>query len=376
MDGYLHWKETETTANVIPDTPQKIRARFKPVNPGSGRPPFTRIESDNTSDEYRIEYQRRHGRNIDRDDGEYRADVDYAVRDGIRFDNASGPPPGPPGQPDVGYKSVRNGKPPKEYFADGGGRGFGSGDSAPRRSSGVGEPQRRGFDGPQDRSQNFDGNVDDRARRFEQGSRDNSSNYGDSRIDRRGTQFEDRTSRGPDYQGRGGYDESYNQPSNNNNNNNAGSQYGGNNSRRDNDSSRYRGDQMDNRPNERVGDEPRRAVKKDPYRSSSRGQDRSWAPSPQGCFEGRNSGPPRGENDGGWRDDQRGMQSTRDESYRSEQPRRDDDRKRPFKEEPSRSVSDRDDYRRQESDPAERRSSTGSRGYTLDPPPSQRRRHS
>lgn len=55
LDAYIHWKETETTANVVPDVPQKVRPRFKPVCPGSGRPPFQRVETETTSPEYRLE---------------------------------------------------------------------------------------------------------------------------------------------------------------------------------------------------------------------------------------------------------------------------------------------------------------------------------
>jgi hypothetical protein len=55
IEGYNQWKEKETTANVIPDVPQKVRARFKPVKLGSGRPPFVRIETEMTSPEYRLE---------------------------------------------------------------------------------------------------------------------------------------------------------------------------------------------------------------------------------------------------------------------------------------------------------------------------------
>ena len=54
----MHLEERETTANQVPDVPQKIRARFKPQNAGSGGPPFTRIETEHTSPEYRIEFQR------------------------------------------------------------------------------------------------------------------------------------------------------------------------------------------------------------------------------------------------------------------------------------------------------------------------------
>jgi hypothetical protein len=90
LNGYLSWKEAETTANAIPDTVQKIRARFKPTVPGSGGPPFTRVESEFTSDEYRLENQReRLSRLREQDtlnDDEYHADIDYAVRDGIKFE--------------------------------------------------------------------------------------------------------------------------------------------------------------------------------------------------------------------------------------------------------------------------------------------------
>lgn len=55
LAGYIRWKETETTANVVPEVPQKVRPRFKPVNAGSGRPPFIRLETESTSPEYRLE---------------------------------------------------------------------------------------------------------------------------------------------------------------------------------------------------------------------------------------------------------------------------------------------------------------------------------
>eukprot|EP00523_Entomoneis_sp_CCMP467_P016190 CAMPEP_0168783450 /NCGR_PEP_ID=MMETSP0725-20121227/9697_1 /TAXON_ID=265536 /ORGANISM="Amphiprora sp., Strain CCMP467" /LENGTH=929 /DNA_ID=CAMNT_0008833437 /DNA_START=237 /DNA_END=3026 /DNA_ORIENTATION=+ len=57
-DRYTEWKDTETTANQVPDVPQKIRARFKPQNPSMGGPPFTRIETEHTSPEYLLEYQK------------------------------------------------------------------------------------------------------------------------------------------------------------------------------------------------------------------------------------------------------------------------------------------------------------------------------
>jgi hypothetical protein len=96
LEGYTLWKETETTANVIPDAEQKIRARFKPTIPGSGRPPFTRVESEYTSEEYRAENQLKRLsqlREMDSiEDEEYRSDINYAVRDKIRFDESSDAP--------------------------------------------------------------------------------------------------------------------------------------------------------------------------------------------------------------------------------------------------------------------------------------------
>jgi hypothetical protein len=50
-------EERETTANHVPDVPQKVRVRFKPKFPGSGRPPFIPIESEGTSPEYRLSAQ-------------------------------------------------------------------------------------------------------------------------------------------------------------------------------------------------------------------------------------------------------------------------------------------------------------------------------
>lgn len=54
LEGYLGWKEAETTINVVPDVEQKIRPRYRPVTPGSNGPPFERIETDQTSPEYRL----------------------------------------------------------------------------------------------------------------------------------------------------------------------------------------------------------------------------------------------------------------------------------------------------------------------------------
>jgi hypothetical protein len=55
LEGYTKWKEEETALNALPDIEQKIRARFKPTATGSGGPPFTRVESEFTSNEYRLE---------------------------------------------------------------------------------------------------------------------------------------------------------------------------------------------------------------------------------------------------------------------------------------------------------------------------------
>lgn len=38
LEGYLRWKEKETTANKFPDVHQEIRARFRPALPGEGPP--------------------------------------------------------------------------------------------------------------------------------------------------------------------------------------------------------------------------------------------------------------------------------------------------------------------------------------------------
>jgi pentatricopeptide repeat protein len=66
LEGYIEFKEKETTEYHVPDVPQKIRARFRPVNPGQGRPPFIRVETDSTSPEYRLENQK-HQRPFDAD---------------------------------------------------------------------------------------------------------------------------------------------------------------------------------------------------------------------------------------------------------------------------------------------------------------------
>lgn len=65
LDGYIRWKENETAVNAAPDTPQMIRARFKPQVAGSNRPPFTRVENEHTSEEYRLENQKKRGFYVD-----------------------------------------------------------------------------------------------------------------------------------------------------------------------------------------------------------------------------------------------------------------------------------------------------------------------
>jgi pentatricopeptide repeat protein len=61
LEGYIEFKEKETTEYHIPDAEQKIRARFRPTKPASGRPPFIRVETDSTSPEYRLENQKHQG---------------------------------------------------------------------------------------------------------------------------------------------------------------------------------------------------------------------------------------------------------------------------------------------------------------------------
>jgi hypothetical protein len=58
LESYVAWKERETTVNQVPDVPQKIRPRYRPAVPGSGRPPFVRVETESTSPEYRLENQK------------------------------------------------------------------------------------------------------------------------------------------------------------------------------------------------------------------------------------------------------------------------------------------------------------------------------
>eukprot|EP00733_Pompholyxophrys_punicea_P001172 Pompholyxophrys_punicea_v1_NODE_523_length_1771_cov_1.611305.p1 type:complete len:420 gc:universal NODE_523_length_1771_cov_1.611305:426-1685(+) len=81
LDGYIRWKKTETSANVIPDVPQKIGPRFKPKVPGSGRPPFIRVEMENTSPEYRLENQTREATTTTTNRDDYHGQVPERPRD-------------------------------------------------------------------------------------------------------------------------------------------------------------------------------------------------------------------------------------------------------------------------------------------------------
>ena len=85
LDGYLQWKDEETRANAPPDVEQKIRARFKPTIAGSGGPPFTRVESEFTSDEYRLENHEARLAKLRAQDlqneSELNGDADYVSRD-------------------------------------------------------------------------------------------------------------------------------------------------------------------------------------------------------------------------------------------------------------------------------------------------------
>lgn len=386
LQGYLDWKERETTANVIPDTPQKIRARFKPVNSGSGRPPFTRIECDNTTEEYRLEYQRRHGRSIDRDDGEYRSDIDYAVRDAVRFGKGYERSTGGSGPADRGLADrERFGGGPGRNEQGPRGRGPFRGDSGrrpggdpfdrygpgPQSGRNDQQQQRRGFNGPQEMGSTYCNpeRVGDQTR-FDQGERDMRTRRDESRFnnDRRGSQFDDKKRGGADREG-------YDQPDKS-----TAGFYGGSsrNFHRDDESSRYnREERMDRRPEEgSFGDESSGRARNDdsygmPSRGPSNGPPRGDLSRSSNRYEGRN-GPPQRESGA---DDQQGSHNSRAERYLDEElPRRDTDRKRPFNEDQQgRRGSGEREYRRQESDQAERRSSTGSRGYMLDPPPKSRR---
>ena len=53
LDGYMEFKERETTANKFPDVEQKVRPRYRPADPHHGGPPFIRVETDSTSPEFR-----------------------------------------------------------------------------------------------------------------------------------------------------------------------------------------------------------------------------------------------------------------------------------------------------------------------------------
>lgn len=102
----------ETTANHVPDVPQKIRARFKAQNPGSGMPPFIRVETDNTSPEYRleaIEARRRSSENV----GEEALVRSGSIGDGGPLDS----------KPEASSTDFRPPPPPGRRSFDGRGRG-------------------------------------------------------------------------------------------------------------------------------------------------------------------------------------------------------------------------------------------------------------
>ena len=90
----------------MPDVPQKIRARFKAVNPGSGMPPFIRVETENTSPEYRLEARRR---SSDGTDDSLLGPTSFEVPPISRFEATQQDRRGPP--------------PPQRRYSDGRGRG-------------------------------------------------------------------------------------------------------------------------------------------------------------------------------------------------------------------------------------------------------------
>ena len=386
---------------MIPDTAQKIRARFAPAVPGSGRPPFTRIESDNTSEEYRLEYQKVHGRSIDKADGEYRSDIDYAVRDGTRF--GKGSDRFPSGKPAPASRGINEEATNNHYSGGGsggggGGRVIGSWDGStgggegrkfdqhgpgePRArnrfpdqpTTAMGQSRGRGFNGSQDDGQKRDGsdNFINSGRRYDQEPRETAFSGKGGDRDRWGTQSHDP---GRDVQGSGGdgHGDSHNQSGRSNN--------GGGSNRHGRDPSRYGGDHDSNgrHPEERFGGVPRHADNGSVYlnsgaRSQEYGGSRGDISPNQNRLEGRSSGPAQAES--GWRGQAQRLtqHANQDDRYNhNDRHHREDDRKRPFNDDADRASGD---LRRHESDVPERRSSTGSRGYALDPPPTQRRRQS
>jgi hypothetical protein len=89
LEGYLNWKEEEAAANAVPEVEQKIRARFAPIIPGSGGPPFERDEPSNITDEYRgINYEARLAKIREQDlldDEEISSDADHVLPDRSKF---------------------------------------------------------------------------------------------------------------------------------------------------------------------------------------------------------------------------------------------------------------------------------------------------
>jgi pentatricopeptide repeat protein len=138
LEGYIEFKEKETTEYHIPDVPQKIRARFRPAKAGSGRPPFIRVETDSTSPEYRLENQKHQGA----------FDANHSLQEDLR-------PRG--NRPEGGKFEARR---PAE--GPGKERGRSSDERRPRNDGGSDE-RRRNDGGPDERRRN-DGGPDERRR--------------------------------------------------------------------------------------------------------------------------------------------------------------------------------------------------------------------
>jgi pentatricopeptide repeat protein len=131
LEGYIEFKEKETTEYHVPDVPQKIRARFRPAKAGSGRPPFIRVETDSTSPEYRLENQKHQGT----------FDANHSLQEDLR---AQG------NRPEGGKFEARR-------PAEGQGRERGGGLDERRRNDGGPDERRRNDGGPDERRRNDGG---------------------------------------------------------------------------------------------------------------------------------------------------------------------------------------------------------------------------
>jgi pentatricopeptide repeat protein len=198
LEGYIAFKEAETTEYHVPDVPQKIRARFRPVKAGSGRPPFIRVETDSTSPEYRLENQKHQGAF----DGNHSLQEDLRPRgnrpEGGNFE-ARRAPEGPgrerdarnrnDGGPDERHRN--DGGPDKRHRNDGGpslhsDRNYGSGRAGPQDAGrGANDNRRHGSALYQDQGRIEDRGShhgDDRGsphnRHREDQTRGNGGNYG------------------------------------------------------------------------------------------------------------------------------------------------------------------------------------------------------